>query len=228
VYRFLLALNLRNLRNLWINAFQFTARHRLIIITAVTMTLYDPELTLREARSLYFEINNFKGGGYDDRWVKMKAGPIPIAFPNTAARVRAVKLHDLHHVLTNYPTTWTGESEIGAWEIASGCGNHYPAWLLNLLAFAIGLVISPGKTYRAFIRGRHSGNLYRTVFSEELLECRVGAKRRELHLENVEAAASLGDQLSFVVWAFISILTHLLTTLLTLSPLIILVLLFFR
>ena len=69
------------------------------------MTLYDPQLTLRNARGRYFEINNFNDGGYDDRWLKMKAGPIPISFPNTKARVRAVKFHDLHHVLTEYPTT---------------------------------------------------------------------------------------------------------------------------
>jgi NADPH:quinone reductase-like Zn-dependent oxidoreductase len=36
-----------------------------------------------------------------------------------------VKLHDIHHVLTGYDTTWRGKAEIGAWEIASGCGRHY-------------------------------------------------------------------------------------------------------
>src|SRR5205085_10915333 len=128
---------------------------------AVPNMLYDPQLTLREARELYFEINDFKGGGYDEAWVKMKAGPVPVWFPNTKGRVRAVKYHDLHHVLTEYPTTWRGEAEIGAWEVATGCAGHYPAWLLNLEAFAIGLVINPRGVFRAFVRGRRSGNLYR-------------------------------------------------------------------
>jgi hypothetical protein len=184
------------------------------------MHLYDPDLTLREARERYFEINNFKNGGYDDAWVKMKAGPIPIAFPNTKARIRSVKLHDLHHVLTEYPTTWTGEAEIGAWEVASGCADHYPAWVLNSYAFAIGLVISPLTTYRAFIRGRHSANLYRKVFDDALLSRRVGSMRRELHLEGGNREATLSDEVSFVFWSFFSCVAYLMTGLLILLPLI--------
>jgi hypothetical protein len=188
--------------------------------------LYEPKLTLREARDRYFEINNFNDGGYDDRWVKMKAGPIPIAFPNTNARVRAVKFHDLHHVLTEYPTTWTGEAQIGAWEVASGCANHYPAWLLNLYALAIGLVISPATTYQAFVRGRHSKNLYREVFGDELLSRQVGETRNELSLEAAFARSTRRDQVDFVWWAIVSVLASLLTYLLGLSLLIILLVMF--
>lgn len=186
--------------------------------------LYEPELTLLEARSRYFEINNFKDGGYGDRWVKMKAGPIPIAFPNTKARVRAVKFHDLHHVLTEYPTTWTGEAQIGAWEIATGCADHYPAWLLNLYAFAIGLIISPATTYNAFIRGRHSKNLYRKVFDDELLSRQVGTMRNDLNLGEHIVHATRRDKLDFVAWSSVSILTDLLTGLVFITPLIVLIL----
>jgi hypothetical protein len=186
------------------------------------MSLYDSELTLREARSRYFEINNFKDGGYEDRWVKMKAGPILIAFPNTKARVKAVKFHDLHHVLTEYPTTWRGEAQIGAWEVATGCAHHYQGWLLNLLAFAVGLVICPTLVYRAFMRGRHSQNLYLRVFDDELLARRVGSVRRELHLEEAHIHATRDDKLSFIFWAGVSIATYLLTGLALISPVIIL------
>jgi hypothetical protein len=102
----------------------------------------DSTLTMREARTQYFVNNGFGEGGYNDRWVKPQAGPIPLYFPNTAARVAAVRFHDLHHVLTKYETTWTGEAEIGAWEVASGCAHHYAAWMLNLQAMAVGLVRS--------------------------------------------------------------------------------------
>src|SRR5436305_12839289 len=132
-------------------------------------SIYPSEMTLGDARSRYFELNNFgKGGGYDERWIKVKVWHFPIWLPNTAGRVRAVKYHDLHHVLTEYPTTWRGEAEIGAWEVATGCAGHYPAWLLNLEAFAIGLVINPRGVFRAFVRGRRSGNLYRRRFGDEL------------------------------------------------------------
>ena len=32
-------------------------------------------------------------GGYSDKWVRLKLGPISLYIPNTAARVRAVRIH---------------------------------------------------------------------------------------------------------------------------------------
>ncbi|HEX8131645.1 MAG TPA: hypothetical protein VF527_21290 [Pyrinomonadaceae bacterium] len=168
------------------------------------MNLYSPELTLRAARERYFEVNHFEGGGYEEGWVKMKAGPVPIWFPNTVARVKAVRFHDIHHVLTEYPTTWRGEAEIGAWEVATGCAAHYQAWLLNLLAFAIGLVINPRGVYRAFMRGRRSRNLYRTTFSDELLARKVGDVRRELDLDCAPAPPAPADRRAFIFWSLVS------------------------
>ena len=46
--------------------------------------------------------------------MRLAFGPVRFAFPNTAGRVRAVRYHDLHHVVTGYATDWTGEAEIGA------------------------------------------------------------------------------------------------------------------
>jgi hypothetical protein len=142
---------------------------------------YEDSATIRAARADYFRRAGFSpDGGYRDRWVKLKIGPIRLAFPNTAARVRAVKLHDIHHLLTEYDTTWTGEAEIAAWELASGCARYYAAWLLNFGAMAIGLAIAPRRTLAAFSRGRRSMNLYRTPFTESLLEKTVGELRRDL------------------------------------------------
>src|SRR6185295_10394327 len=103
------------------------------------MTLYaaDPTLTMAAARSLYFQVNNFgPDGGYNDAWVDFKLGPIPVPFPNTKARVRAVHVHDLHHVLTGYNTDTLGELEISAWELGGGCADYFAAWQLNLGGFA--------------------------------------------------------------------------------------------
>jgi hypothetical protein len=147
------------------------------------MAHYDRSLTLRAAREEYFDRSGFSEGGYTDRWVKLKVGPvIVLAFPNAPARVRSVKLHDLHHVLTEYDTSWTGEAEIGAWELAAGCARHYAAWILNGGAMAIGVLIAPRRTLRAFLRGRRSDTLYRESFSDALLECTVGELRDRLRL----------------------------------------------
>ena len=94
--------------------------------------------------------------------------------------MRAVKLHDLHHVLTGYPTSWTGEGEIGAWELASGCRNHWAAWYLNFSAALIGLLIAPRRVLSAFRRGRRERNLYGGELSDALLEETVGAARARL------------------------------------------------
>lgn len=185
------------------------------------MTLkYSPELTLREAREHYFEINHFPGGGYDERWVKMKAGPFPIWFPNIPARQLAVRFHDLHHVLTEYETTWRGETEIGAWEVATGCGRFWVGWLLDLLAFAVGLAINPRGVFRAFVRGRHSANLFRGTFDDALLAQQVGVMRCQLHLDGSRVDATTEDVFAFAAWSCVSIATYVAAGVALFAPLV--------
>src|SRR5690349_11954766 len=94
---------------------------------------YDEGLSMRAARAIYFDVNRFGAdGGYGDAWVDFKLGPLPVPFPNTRARVRAVRYHDLHHVLTGYDTSTIGELEISAWELGAGCKDFAAAWQLNL------------------------------------------------------------------------------------------------
>ncbi len=157
--------------------------------------------SVREARADYFAANGFDERGYADRWVRLQAGPVPIWFPNTSARVRSIRVHDVHHVVTGYATTWTGEAEIGAWEIASGCADHVAAWILNLMAMPIGLAIAPAATFRAFLRGRRSANLYRAAIDDTLLDRPVPEVVRELALDRPPEPATLADVLAFALWS---------------------------
>jgi hypothetical protein len=165
------------------------------------MVPYDDTLTLRDARAAYFARSGFDESSYVSRWVRLKVGPVPFLVPNTAARVRAVRLHDLHHVVTGYETTWTGEAEIGAWELASGCAGHVAAWHLNLLAMAIGLAIAPRATFAAFVRGRRSRNFYRDAYGDALLAETVGGARRRLGLAVSAAPPSAAERAAFAGWA---------------------------
>ena len=176
------------------------------------MTTYEDHLSMFDARCRYFADNGFDGS-YSERWVKLKAGPIPLAFPNAAGRVRAVQVHDLHHVVTGYQTTWTGEAEIGAWEIAGGCGRFVWAWLLNSGALAIGMLIAPGAVWRAFVRGRHSRNLYCGDADPPaaILDRSVGEMRQRLALDQPAARPRSADAIAFVAWTAAS-------TVLTLAP----------
>jgi hypothetical protein len=144
------------------------------------------------ARAKYFSVNGFgSDGGYNARWVKVMVGAVPIYFPNTTSRVRAVRLHDLHHIVTEYETYLVGEAEIEAWEIASGCGLYIAAWVLNLSAVAIGLFVAPQRVVAAFQRGRRSRNLYAEGYSESLLQETVGDLRKRLGVSDGSQLACL-------------------------------------
>ena len=165
------------------------------------MTTYEDELSMADARQRYFTSNGFDGS-YSERWVKLKAGPFAFYLPNAPGRVRAVKVHDLHHVATGFQTTWTGEAEIAAWEIASGCGRFFWAWVLNLSALAIGVAIAPHAVFRAFVRGRHTRNLYRATDAarDTILQRSVGDTRRELGLDQPMPRPRPSDILAFAAW----------------------------
>jgi len=167
---------------------------------------FPPELTLGEARARFFEEAGFGAdGGYGDRWVEIRVGRLPLWFPNTEGRRRAVPFHDAHHILTGYSTALPGETEIAAWEVATGLRRHYLGWLLDLLGFAAGLVINPRRVYRAYVRGRHSANLYGREWDDALLAREVGELRRLCGLDGAPCArVPLRDKASFALWAFAS------------------------
>jgi hypothetical protein len=188
--------------------------------------VYPPEMTLGNARARYFELNSFgSDGGYEDRWIKVKVWRFPIWLPNTAGRVRAVKLHDLHHVLTEYPTTWKGEAEISSWEIgAGGLDKYYAGWFLDIMSVAQGLVVNPVGVYRAFMRGRTNTNLFSLEFSDEILEHSVGEYRKHLKLDRDARSSSLVDKVAFVGWIITSIVVYLIATSILWLPVLLIVL----
>lgn len=152
--------------------------------------------TMREAVKTYFDENGFGAdGGYSAAWVDFKLGPIPFPLPNSDARRKAVKFHDLNHVLTGYRTDTSGEFEISAWEIGAGCRNFYAAWALNLAGMMGGAVTVPARTWRAFVAGRRSKAAYALDY-ERLLGADVEATKRELGV-TTSAPARLSDALLF-------------------------------
>ena len=141
--------------------------------------------TLREARAQYFRENGIEeDGGYARDWVRIKIGPLLVSFPNTKGRRAALLPHDLHHVATGYDTTLVGEAEIGAWELASGCQQYYAAWILNLGAVMMGLVLAPRRVGRAFSRGLRCANLYHLGVDAGWSQETVGGLRERLGLQD--------------------------------------------
>lgn len=166
---------------------------------------YSESLLVREGLQQYFSLFKLGNGGYDSPVFKIKfIGPIRLTLPNTSGRIEAVKLHDIHHVLNEYEARLKGEAEIGAWEIASGCGKYYAAWLLNFGALLYGIFLWPRLTFRAFVKGRRCLNLYHgTEYNNELLSMTVGALRNMLHINNDAQKINTSDIFVYTFWVLL-------------------------
>lgn len=140
-------------------------------------------MNVRGALAHCFTQGDFKDGGADSRFFQFKLGPLMIRSPNIPARVEAVKIHGLHHVLTGCRADWKGEVEIAGWELGSGCGRYWVAWLLNMGSFTVGLFLYPRALMRAFRTGRTvPDNLYQGVrYDDALLDKSVGDLRRWIY-----------------------------------------------
>ncbi len=157
---------------------------------------------LREGRRRFFAAQGFApDGGYDDPWAEASFGPVPYAIVNTRARADALRVHDLHHVLTGYDTDWRSESWISAWELGSGGGGrHVYAWFIALFGLWVGLWVSAGTTWRAYLRGRGSRNLYAEVDPSSWLERSIGDVRQALAIRDEPRSARVLDAGLFGLW----------------------------
>lgn len=144
-------------------------------------------------------------GGLSDRWVVIKIGRIPMPFFNTAARRRALALHDVNHLVAGLGSGNVGEAEISAWELASGgCGPYLAAWALDLAGMLLGMVW-PIHVIRAFGAGRTMKNVYGLDVDQlldmdltELRQCLVQPRSHGL-------AAFVGTVALFVGYLIIAI-----------------------
>ena len=99
---------------------------------------------------------------------RLQAGVDPFPLPNSAARVKALRFHDLHHVLTGYRIDFARECESSAWEPGVGCRWFIPAWVLNLGGLAAGVFQQPGAVWRAFVAGCRSRATYGLEYERTL------------------------------------------------------------
>jgi ubiquinone biosynthesis protein Coq4 len=142
--------------------------------------------TPREILSKFYTDNHLeKDGGQSSSFVKIDITPkFHFYFPNFNARKKAVIKHDIHHLLTNYETTVSGESEISAWEIASGCKNYWTAFFIDTSGVMLGISFNFWGVLKAFSRGRQTKNLYHDQFStDQALDMQINDLRKHLYLD---------------------------------------------
>lgn len=92
-------------------------------------------------------------------WVAL--GPLRVPVPHPGQ----LDLHDLHHVITGYRPDLIGEIEISAFELRTGVKTPM-VFFLCLAGVALGLLIAPSRTWRAWKRGAGRRNLYGQRWSE--------------------------------------------------------------
>ena len=157
--------------------------------------------TLREAAAA--QLKGMLDAGVDAdpdaRWVWIKIGPIPFAYPNTKGRKRLVVDHDLHHLLTGYGTDLLGEAELGAWELGTGLRDR-SAVRYAIRVFGFVLPRFPGRLRTAFVHGRYCRNLYGRV-DDAMLSRTVGELRSDLGLTQPAPEATAEDRREWRRWA---------------------------
>ena len=160
---------------------------------------------------LYKEHDLPPDGGEHESLFHVRIGPVTIPLPNPPARQRAVFIHDVNHLLTGYNAIFSdGEMSIAAYEIGSGCGRVWVAWLLNLWLMALAAFVRPKATFRAFVRGRQADSLY--LISPPRAELRAMAVddvRRMIRLDEQPLAPKAADYAKFIFWVAVTWLVSL-------------------
>ena len=161
--------------------------------------------TPRGILTKFYTDNNFgEDGGVSKPSVRIEMGTmLHIYFPNFDARRKAVLKHDMHHLLTGYTTALTGECEISAWEIASGCKKYWAAFLLDTSGLMLGIPFYFWGTLKAFARGRKTRNLYADQFpNEQALDMKIDDLRSRLYLDKYpkDTKPTFADFVLFIIF----------------------------
>ena len=170
---------------------------------------YDPQGTVQKALTVYFAAYGLGEGGYDQPYEIIKLfGFLPIVLPNPPARKRALRCHDLNHVLGSYNALiGEGEIDIAGFEIGArgGCRGFAVAWGINLFFFGLGVLIRPRSLYRAFSRARGARNAYALPSADgEVLTRRLADLRQELQIPD-QTAKTRNAIVPFLLWALLAL-----------------------
>jgi hypothetical protein len=135
----------------------------------------DDQLKVRDALQAFYGTESLGQDAYVAKinYADFKIFKLP--FPNLKKRREIVYLHDINHILSGYDTSWIGEGEVAAWELASGFPKHcWVGYFYAPVTFAIGLLLNPARVFRAFLRGRRERNsCYANLGKEELFDLSV-------------------------------------------------------
>jgi hypothetical protein len=110
-----------------------------------------------------------------------------------------------------------GESEISAWEIASGCKSYWAAFFIDTSGVMVGIPFNFRDVLKAFARGRRTKNLYhQTISLEQAVDMKVSDLRKQFQLDvyEINIKPTITDFLLFLGFACYGCLFSLTTVIL--------------
>jgi len=120
-----------------------------------------------KARLIQFRRENgLRVSGGESRIWLATLGSLIIPLPNFKWRREAIDQHDIHHMMTGYPVTASGELCLAAWEVGVRCYANFWARGLCHFLMGLGLVSQPRKTLNAFRAGRNLLPIYAKMNTE--------------------------------------------------------------
>ena len=151
---------------------------------------HNPSLTVGEALDQHLQRAGFTKDTYGPL-IPIKLGPIHFRAPNPEWRQRSLLFHDLHHVLTEYDTSFVGEAQVSAWEARTGI--HLPpiGFVIIYSVMILGWFVEPRSVSRAWTRGAGARNLFASGFGDELLQMNLGDLRRKLGIDTNEVSSAV-------------------------------------
>ena len=178
------------------------------------MTTAEEEDTVAAELGRFYSENDFgPGGGQESSSVKIQLNRwCAIYIPNFSGRKKALLKHDIHHLVTGYSSgSIIGESEISAWEIASGCKTYRGAFLLNTSGAMFGILIDGKRIFKAFVKGRRSKSLYHNFISlEQAMDMRLADLKDILEMTRDENTPTVEDWLLFAGFCIFGLVYSLL------------------
>ncbi|WP_282079728.1 hypothetical protein [Aquimarina algiphila] len=172
---------------------------------------------LKEILQEFYTDNNFgeDGNAYNKiAWFDFKVIKIPL--PNPKGRQEVLYIHDLHHLLHNKSTKWSDEVFITGWEISTGLGTHYMAWVFSFTAFFIGVFTYPKQLFLGFSKGASTkGIISLNLSKKDLLSLSLEELKSKTQIDihhNTKPSFSL--VLRFSIFVLISLIIFLLPILL--------------
>lgn len=81
-------------------------------------------------------------------------GSFIMPLPNFKWRRAAIDRHDMHHMMTGYDTTLSGELCLASWELGAKCYASFWARFLCAFLMGLGLLSQPRQIFEAYKTGK--------------------------------------------------------------------------